>query len=271
MPCVIYNLDYGTAALFLSPHHPILASLGLVALTSACMKARDSAEQATTATGVTYPHETNWSVDHMKYYASTSDVSYVSWEKDCTGCHDQLPKARVLGNSISCGLSCHATTSTGANAPTTDSGASVPATSISSSSSVPVDGSDLEAGTGAHVSDTSSTIEDRLLGGADAKSSMPNPSCAACHTLEIKQYSHFPFNAGICETCHTLPTNHAENGAGPVQTARTEESCYRCHFRQDYKPNTHAAMVVGNTCTNCRDPHTSEHRGLPKPRRPNCV
>lgn len=86
--------------------------------------------------------------------------------------------------------------------------------------------------------------------------------CTICHSaVTDNKFGHFPANAGLCTTCHTVSAKHLnENGNDPVKTKATANDCYTCHMRKDNEANVHPALLDESSCVTCHNPHGGNQR-----------
>jgi predicted CXXCH cytochrome family protein len=85
--------------------------------------------------------------------------------------------------------------------------------------------------------------------------------CTTCHAAVTEnKFAHYPANAGLCTTCHTVSDKHLNGQKDPVQTKTTAENCYTCHNRKDSETNIHPALQDDNSCITCHNPHGGKQR-----------
>ena len=95
----------------------------------------------------------------------------------------------------------------------------------------------------------------------DAPTPVAN-KCTLCHApVTQNKFGHYPANAGVCTTCHTVSDKHLAGEGDPVDTKSSANDCYRCHTRQDNQPNVHTALTSDeNSCVGCHNPHGGNQR-----------
>lgn len=97
-----------------------------------------------------------------------------------------------------------------------------------------------------------------ILTGFNRKQDPTKTDCLDCHT-EIKQvfdqkYLHYPFESKQCEACHDATTfRYTEEGA---------RLCTVCHRDFEAEKEKNIIHAVTEDCTNCHNPHASNHATL---------
>jgi predicted CXXCH cytochrome family protein len=91
---------------------------------------------------------------------------------------------------------------------------------------------------------------------------IPAPNkCTECHSeITDNKYAHYPANAGLCTSCHTVSDKHLEGEGDKPETKTTANDCYRCHTRQDTGKTVHGALEDENSCIQCHNPHGGNQR-----------
>lgn len=89
--------------------------------------------------------------------------------------------------------------------------------------------------------------------------------CFSCHYVHgapnegmLKEVVHMPFEAGMCDACHSV------DPAGKIQVKENiHEACFVCHSEIQTKEGEtiHPALEMGE-CNQCHNPHTSPHSKL---------
>ena len=104
-------------------------------------------------------------------------------------------------------------------------------------------------------------INRQLAQMTSAKPSETEKKCLECHQPIIQnKFSHFPAQAGLCSTCHTVSAKHLEDGKDPVQTKDTAADCFRCHTQNDTGKVVHGALSYDQSCIACHNPHGGDKR-----------
>lgn len=89
--------------------------------------------------------------------------------------------------------------------------------------------------------------------------------CSECHSdVTATKYAHYPVNAGLCTTCHTVTDGHLKGEGDKVITKKTDTDCYTCHTRQDKGSVLHGALADSESCITCHNPHGGNQRAFIK-------
>lgn len=93
---------------------------------------------------------------------------------------------------------------------------------------------------------------------------VPKPSpnkCSACHEDVVQnKFAHFPSNAGLCTTCHTVSDKHLNGEGDKVITKKSNTDCYSCHTQKDTGSTIHGALEDSESCITCHNPHGGKQR-----------
>lgn len=93
--------------------------------------------------------------------------------------------------------------------------------------------------------------------------------CENCHTdirARLQRSSHMPMREGIisCIDCHNA---HGSGTDAALTRPSLNETCYQCHAEKR-GPFIWEHAPVQESCTNCHEPHGSNHKGMLKMRTP---
>jgi predicted CXXCH cytochrome family protein len=211
-----------------------------------------------------YPHPTNWSALHVETLSSTDGVK--ADVNRCLSCHKNTEKAMTLGESVSCGSSCHTKE---VSASTASQLKSVVSNECQGCHKPDAHHESNHYPALAGLCSICHKAEAAHLNGSDKKAVSTlsaNETCYRCHTKNEKAHLHKPVEGGQCSGCHDV---HGSPYSKLLKTS-TPQLCLNCHKQVPHEgKSVHAVIKDQKNCTNCHRPHSSDQIKLltaaPKP------
>jgi predicted CXXCH cytochrome family protein len=245
----------------------LLISSLLALLAAGCSANREEDEAYLSKLTPTYPHPQGWAASHVELLSTKNTNERKAQTVACTKCHASQEKAHTLGETVSCGASCHTTPGSDPSDPHAR-----PHRPITVSPNQCSTCHNKSAGHNfahypslAGLCSVCHQAQPKHLTGADPKAvttDRSSESCFRCHNRNDRQpHLHAALQMGQkCTNCHDA---HGASHRSLVK-AQAPQLCLNCHENTPYASgkSVHGIINDERSCLNCHQAHSADHGAL---------